>query len=142
MSRTIQAGAIAFKILDDGVRILCVRAKKTPADWIFPKGHIEPGETAEVAARRELEEEAGVSGELVGPAGSLDFQSGDEMVTVQYFLIKFTHEVPRKETREIRWCEYNEALALLSHRDAAELLKKAWIRINADTDQQASRLPI
>ena len=126
MSRIVQAGAIAFKIADEGILILCVRAKKTPADWIFPKGHIEPGETAEVAARRELEEEAGVSGELVGPAGSLDFQSGDEMVTVEYYLIRFTDEVPRKETREIRWCEYQEALALLSHRDAAELLKKAW----------------
>ena len=126
MSRIVQAGAIAFKIADEEILILCVRAKKTPADWIFPKGHIEPGETAEVAARRELEEEAGVSGELVGPAGSLDFQSGDEMVTVEYYLIRFTDEVPRKETREIRWCEYQEALALLSHRDAAELLKKAW----------------
>ena len=127
MSRIVQAGAIAFKIADDNAsRILIVRAKKTPADWIFPKGHIEPGETAEVAARRELEEEAGVSGELLGRAGSLDFQSGDEMVTVEYYLIRFTGEVPRKETREIRWCGYQEALALLSHRDAAELLKKAW----------------
>lgn len=132
MSRIVQAGAIAFRILDEGIQVLCVRAKKTPTDWIFPKGHIEPGETAEFAARRELEEEAGVSGELVGPAGSLDFQSGNEMVTVEYFLIRFTHEVPRKEKREIRWCEYQEALALLSHRDAAELLKKAWPIIESD----------
>ena len=130
MSRTIQAGAIAFKIVDKGALILIVRAKKTPGDWIFPKGHIERGETSEAAALRELEEEAGASGELVGPAGVLDFQSGKEMVTVEYYLIKFTHDVPRKETREIRWCEYHEALALLSHPDAAELLKKAWPTIN------------
>lgn len=125
MSRIVQAGAIAFKSGGGSPQILCVRAKKTPVDWIFPKGHIEPGETAEAAAQRELEEEAGVSGELVGPVGSLDFQSGDEMVTVEYFLIRFTHEVPRTEKREIRWCAYQEALALLSHHDAAELLKKA-----------------
>ena len=125
MSRIVQAGAVAFKIVDEAILILCVRAKKTPQDWIFPKGHIEPGETAEAAALRELEEEAGVSGESLGLVGSLDFQSGKEMVTVEYYLIKFTHEVPRKETREIRWCSYEEALALLSHRDAAELLKKA-----------------
>src|SRR4051812_49318777 len=125
MSRIVQAGAVAFKIVDEAVLILCVRAKKTPEDWIFPKGHIEPGETVEVAARRELEEEAGVAGESVGPIGSLDFQSGDESVTVEYYLIEFTHEVPRKEKREIRWCGYEEALALLSHHDAAELLKKA-----------------
>ena len=136
MSRIVQAGAIAFKIVDKAIQVLCVRAKKTPTDWIFPKGHIEPGETAELAARRELEEEACVSGELVGPAGSLDFQSGNEMVTVEYFLIRFTHEVPRKEKREIRWCEYQEALALLSHPDAAELLKKAWPIIESDRSRK------
>ncbi len=125
MSRIVQAGAIAFKIVDEAILIVCVRAKKTPTYWIFPKGHIEPGETAEAAALRELEEEAGVGGELVGPVGSLDFQSGDKQVTVEYYLIRFTHEVPRTETREMRWCEYQEALTLLSHRDAAELLKKA-----------------
>ena len=138
MSRIIQAGAIAFKIVDDAVLILIVRAKKTPTDWIFPKGHIESGETAEVAAGRELEEEAGISGELVGPAGSLDFQSGDEMVTVEYFLIKFTHDVPRTEKREIRWCAYQEALTLLSHRDAAELLKKALPIIESHRDSPPS----
>ena len=105
--------------------VLIVRAKKTPTDWIFPKGHIEKGETAEVAARRELEEEAGCTGDSLGSLGSLEFQSGEEMVTVEYFLIKFTHDVPRTEKREIRWCSYDEALTLLSHRDAAELLKKA-----------------
>ena len=131
MSRVIQAGAIAFKIADGAIRILIVRAKKTPEDWIFPKGHIEAGETAEVAAGRELEEEAGVSGESLGSLGSLEFQSGKEMVSVEYFLIKYTHDVPRKEKREVRWCEYDEALTLLSHHDAAELLKKAWPMIES-----------
>ncbi|HEX6045038.1 MAG TPA: NUDIX domain-containing protein [Pyrinomonadaceae bacterium] len=126
MSRIPQAGAIAFKIADDGtIRILIVRAKKTPDDWIFPKGHIEDGETAEDAARRELEEEAGVSGESLGLVGSLDFQSGKEMVTCEYYLVRFDRDVPRKEKRDIRWSEYDEALTLLTHRDAAELLKKA-----------------
>lgn len=125
MSRVAQAGAIAFKVADDAFRVLIVRAKKTPTDWIFPKGHIEAGETAEAAAIRELEEEAGCTGESLGSLGSLEFQSGKELVTVEYFLIKFTHDVPRKEKREIQWCEYEEALALLSHVDAAKLLKKA-----------------
>ena len=58
-----QAGAIAFKIVDDSPLILLVRAKKTPDDWIFPKGHIELGETAEETAARELAEEAGVRAE-------------------------------------------------------------------------------
>ena len=125
MSRTAQAGAIAFKILNDSPLILLVRAKKTPNEWIFPKGHVEAGETAEAAAARELEEEAGIRGETLGLIGTLEFQSGNEMVTVAYYLFRFLSNVPQTDEREVRWCEYQDALALLSHRDAAELLKKA-----------------
>jgi len=125
VSKTPQAAAIPFKIADNAVHILLVRAKKTPNEWIFPKGHIEKGETAEAAAVRELEEEAGVRGEPLGLIGSLEFKSGDEMVDCAFYLIKFVSEAPRQEDREIRWCEYEEALNLLSHRDAAALLEKA-----------------
>jgi diadenosine hexaphosphate hydrolase (ATP-forming) len=38
--------------------------------WVFPKGHIEEGETSEAAALREVEEEAGVDAELVSGAPS------------------------------------------------------------------------
>ena len=121
-----QAGAIAFKIVeDDSPQILLVRAKKTPGDWIFPKGHIEIGETPEEAAGRELAEEAGVRGEPVGLVGSLEFRSGDEEVRVTYYLFVFVSEVLRKEKRERRWCRYEEALNLLSHKNAADFLRKA-----------------
>jgi 8-oxo-dGTP pyrophosphatase MutT (NUDIX family) len=120
-----QAGAIVFRIVDGAPQIMLVRAKKTPEHWIFPKGHIEAGETAEIAAARELEEEAGVVGKLVGPIGSLEFEFRGKDVNVEYYLFDFVAEVPRKETRERRWCSYEGALSLLSHVDAAELLKKA-----------------
>ncbi|MCF1504479.1 NUDIX domain-containing protein [Afifella sp. H1R] len=47
--------------------VLLVRRSKPPfsAIWSFPGGHVEPGETAEAAARRELMEETGL------PAGPL-----------------------------------------------------------------------
>ena len=124
-SRVAQAGAIAFKIVDDSPLILLVRAKKSPEDWIFPKGHVEIGETAEEAAARELAEEAGVRGEPIGLVGTLEFQSGDEDVRVTYYLLVFVSEVLRKEKRERRWCSSKEALNLLSHENAADLLRKA-----------------
>lgn len=133
MSGIAQAGAIAFKIVNDSPLILLVRARKNPQAWIFPKGHIESGETAEAAAARELEEEAGIRGELLGLIGSLEFQSGDEMVSVAYYLFRFVAEVARTEERETRWCDYDEALALLSFRDSAELLKKALPIIESHT---------
>jgi bis(5'-nucleosidyl)-tetraphosphatase len=128
-----QAGAIAFKIANESRLILLVRAKKNPQDWIFPKGHIEDGETAEVAAARELEEEAAIRGELLGLVGSLRFQFGDEMVSVAYYLFRFTAEVTQTEERDRRWCDYDEALRLLSFRDSADLLKKAFPMIESST---------
>ena len=121
----LQAGAIVFRIVDGAPQIMLVRAKKTPEDWIFPKGHIEAGETAEIAAARELEEEAGIVGESLGPIGALEFQFRGKDINVEYYLFHFVAEVPRTETRECRWCSYDEALRLLSHADAAELLRKA-----------------
>lgn len=121
-----QAGAIAFKIVDDSLLILIVRAKKTPDDWIFPKGHIEPGETPEFAGERELAEEAGVRGKLFAPVGELQFRSGHKDVHVVYYLFEFVTEVPREEKREIKWCEYDEALNLLSHKGAIDLLNDAF----------------
>ncbi len=125
MSRIAQAGAIAFRTVNTSPLILLVRAKKDPQQWVFPKGHIENGETAAAAAARELEEEGAIRGELLGLIGSLEFQSGDEPVTVAYYLFRFVAEAARTEQRETRWCEFDEAMTLLSHRDAAELLQKA-----------------
>ena len=41
-----QAGGIAFRGSGRDLSILLVTSKKQPGFWIFPKGHVEPGETA------------------------------------------------------------------------------------------------
>src|SRR5918993_4170234 len=41
--------------------------------WSLPKGHIEAGETAEQAAVREVAEETGIVGRIVGRLGTIDF---------------------------------------------------------------------
>jgi len=42
-----------FRRRGDEMSILLVRAKKNPSIWIFPKGHIENGETPQETALRE-----------------------------------------------------------------------------------------
>jgi 8-oxo-dGTP pyrophosphatase MutT (NUDIX family) len=123
LKRIEQAGGIAVR--KDGERwsILLVRAKKDPTVWIFPKGHIEPGETADEAALRETEEEAGVRGELAGPVGApLEFQSGREPVRVQYFLILTTAEAESPEGRVKRWYPLERAAEQLTFDGARKLL--------------------
>ncbi len=41
--------------------------------WSLPKGHIEDGETAEQTAVREVAEETGITGRVVGELGTIDF---------------------------------------------------------------------
>lgn len=50
------AGGVVFR--PDGAVLLLQHLE---GDWVFPKGHIDPGEDALEAALREVEEEAGVS---------------------------------------------------------------------------------
>jgi 8-oxo-dGTP pyrophosphatase MutT (NUDIX family) len=47
-----------------GWEVLCLERPRY-GDWSLPKGHLEPGETAEAAALRELEEETGVRGQIL-----------------------------------------------------------------------------
>jgi ADP-ribose pyrophosphatase YjhB (NUDIX family) len=126
-----QAGAIAFKIVEAGPMVLLVRAKKNPSHWIFPKGHVEPGETLEQTATRELGEEAGVEGEVVRPAGALDFRLNGNSYHVTYFLLRYLATKGGGEAgRDPRWCTVEEALGLISFPDMREMLLRMNLFIN------------
>lgn len=126
MNTVQQGGAIVFRTDGGSVRILLVRAKQDPSQWIFPKGHLEPGESHAAAALREAFEEAGVTGiviGLVGPAAT--FQSGDEQVTVEYYLLQMVREAASPDGRDKKWVTPAEALGDLAFESARDLLRTA-----------------
>ena len=117
-----QAGGVVYRLGPSGPEFLLVRARKDPSHWIFPKGHIEKGETAAVAAVREVEEEAGVSGRVVKELKpSLRFTSGDESVNVRYYLIEAA-DASKPAERETRWLVPADAARTITHDDARRLL--------------------
>jgi len=120
-----QAGSVVFKSHRAAPRVLLIKARRNPQLWIFPKGHIEAGETPRETALRETREEAGVAAEIVSGLGSLEFESGRDLVHVDYFLVRWTADVPTHEHRERRWCTVEEASELLSFDGARALLAKA-----------------
>jgi 8-oxo-dGTP pyrophosphatase MutT (NUDIX family) len=126
MNRVSQAGAVVFRTDGGSVRVLLVRSRKNPGVWVFPKGHLEAGESHADAALREAEEEAGISGTVVGPVGpTLAFQSGDERVAVEYYLVHLTADAPSPEGRQKAWLSLDEALEHLDFQSARDLLRAA-----------------
>jgi len=127
-----QAGGIVFRRNGAGISILLVRAKRDPSAWIFPKGHIEPGETARATAVRETREEAGVQGEAIGEVGDpQEFEWAGRWYRVQYFLIQMTSESDETDGRAKAWFSFDEALDRISFTSARDLLLQARKRIEA-----------
>jgi ADP-ribose pyrophosphatase YjhB (NUDIX family) len=107
------------------IQYLLVRPKRALEEWVLPKGHIEPGEASEDAARREVLEETGVKGRIITPLGIVQFEARGKAMRVQYFLMEFISRGAAMEQRETRWASYDEALVLLSHESNRELLRSA-----------------
>ena len=126
-----QAGAIVFRIRDGRPQILLVRARRTPGQWIFPKGHVEEGETAKAAALRETQEEAGIQGHAVARLRPrIEFEVGKALVRVQYYLVRATGKAASHEERQKRWLDPKRAIELVSHDGAKTLLRAALVEIS------------
>lgn len=125
------AGAVVFRKHNGKVLYLIV-SSSDGLNWVLPKGHIDPGETPEIAALRELQEEAGVVGEIVAGLSSRDFIKGGKAATVQFFLVRETASTESIENRSIRWEEETAALQLLTFDEARQaLLEGAALRNGA-----------
>ncbi|MFA5900410.1 MAG: NUDIX hydrolase [Hyphomicrobium sp.] len=72
--------AAASAVLFRGEAVLLIERGETPSEglWSLPGGSIEMGETAESAARREVQEETGLICHIEGLAGVYDIIDRDE----------------------------------------------------------------
>ena len=126
-----QAGSIVVRLDAREPQVLLVTARRNPRNWIFPKSHIEKGESPEQAALRETREEAGVSASLIGPAGILEYGFLGAKARVEYFLVLFTREAgPPEDGRQRIWCGLDDALDRLSYKNTRKLLRKAWKQLS------------
>jgi 8-oxo-dGTP pyrophosphatase MutT (NUDIX family) len=141
MAKFKQAGAIVVRAGKSEPRILLVTARRNPNNWIFPKGHVESGETLKVAALREAREEAGVEGKVVGAAGKMSFEFGDNRYRVHYFVVKTADVGKQREGRRLRWLKYKQALRWLTYDETRDLLRDAWprIKVSVATGSRGSR---
>jgi 8-oxo-dGTP pyrophosphatase MutT (NUDIX family) len=127
--RISHAGALAFREVD-GERFYLVVTSSDGAHWVLPKGHIEPNESSERAALRELKEEAGVIGEIAKPLSVQDFKRNGEIFTVQYFLVRAIQLQQADEMRILRWESEQAAFDLLTFHEARMALREGAAQVN------------
>lgn len=92
--------------------------------WALPSGHMEPGETPEETAQRELLEESGVSARAERFVGL--FASGDHSEAIYTGEVTDLSGSPSGEFDELRWCTGREAAALDAHHGMPDLVR--WAR--------------
>ena len=81
------------------------------------------------AALREAREEAGVEGKVVGAAGKMSFEFGDNTYRVYYFVVQTADVGKEREGRRLRWLKYKQALRRLTYDETRDPLREAWPRI-------------
>lgn len=123
-------GAIVFTREKGQVQYCVIR--QTNGDFGFPKGHMEPGETEQETALREIFEEVGLGVTLVdGFREELYYpllrRPGYTKNTV-YFLAEFAGQAPHcqpEEVTDVALMPYEQAMDTLTFEDLKEVLKKA-----------------
>lgn len=119
------AGGVVLSRKKPSAEYLIVRPQGNEYEWVLPKGHIKPDETADQAAVREVKEEAGVTAKVLRRLGTVSFSVGDEDVRAEFYLMEAEEEGAAEEERKRKWVSYEEALRELTHSQSKAMLKRA-----------------
>ena len=99
--------------------------------WSLPKGHIEEGETPEIAALREVQEETGIESVIEKSLGVIDFwfMAGGKRIhkTVHHYLFRESGGVlaaQESEVDEVAWFPLGEIVEKLAYPDEKKLISR------------------
>lgn len=131
MKDVYSAGIITYTIIDDIIYYLLLKYRT--GHWDFPKGKLEPEESLQEAAHRELMEETGLSAILLpGFQESLsyyftDFDGIKAYKTVTYFIGQTTEQstILSEEHTDALWAPFDQAMRKLTFENAKAILTQA-----------------
>lgn len=142
MKTEISAGGVV--VYNQAGTWYVILLKDMKSNWTFPKGTIEPKETPQVAAKREVSEEVGLKGmSLIKPLGFTQylFKRGELIKKiVHYFLFlsaKKTHLIPQTEegVSEAKWILLSKAIDIVGYPKTNKLLLEKAKQILENTEK-------
>ncbi len=131
----VSAGGVAFRRTADSYEIAIISVVPS-LRWQLPKGLIDADETPEIAALREVREEAGIETDALAPIEKIEYwyvgENRGERVrfhkSVHFFLLAYrsgTVENHDTEVAEARWVKTAEAVQMLAFKSEKEVVEKA-----------------
>lgn len=131
----VSAGGVAYRAAAVGVDVALISVGPEKR-WQLPKGLVDPGETPEVTAVREVREEAGITTRLIQKIQTIEYwyvsSNGGKKIRyhklVHFFLLQYLSgqvEEHDWEVNEARWVPLDQAIKMLAFNSEREVLQKA-----------------
>jgi 8-oxo-dGTP pyrophosphatase MutT (NUDIX family) len=142
--REFSAGGVLVRRLRGRWVVAAIRPGGKPeGTWALPKGLVDSGEEPAATAAREVAEETGAEGTLVGKLGDVRYvytRRGQRVFkVVSFFLMRYRRgrlgDVPerfRHEVAETRWLPLDEAPRLLAYGGEREMVERARAALAED----------
>jgi len=134
------AGGVVVRCGSEVLVIVPVRrAADGRAVLALPKGHVDPGETPEQAATREVREEGGVEAELVESIGDVRYwyTRGGRAIPKRVAFYRFRYlsgdlADHDDEVEHARWVDLREAQETLSYAGEREMVGRVLSKLEPD----------
>lgn len=120
------AGGVVVRREPDGGRLIAIVHRPRYHDWTFPKGKLQPGESDEQTALREVQEETGLGCELGLDLGSVRYRDREGRPKVVRYWVMSPDDgafEPGDEVDELRWLTPEEVGRALSYEHDRRLLE-------------------
>ncbi len=118
------AGGVVWRVEDSGLKVAVVH-RPLYDDWTFPKGKLDPGETDEQAARREVLEETALVCDLEEELPSvhyLDHKGRFKQVRYWKMAVRSGEFTVNDEVDELVWVSLSDAAELLTYEHDVDVL--------------------
>ncbi len=136
--KEVSAGGVVYRRRRGGFQVALAARRTRRGDlvWGLPKGEIEPGETPEEAALREVREETGLEARIEQALGDIRYFYVWEGVrirkAVHFFLMRATGghvSLHDEEMEDVRWFPLAEAVQTAGYRGERQVLERAAERL-------------